>query len=116
MTEWHEFGRAITTIGVVWAIVFGIVRIVNGPVATALLRIFDLREDQPLGHGTADTLEASITSLESRLAVLERERVPNYRLPAPAGGFAAEPPGADPEHGHRPERGAHVSDPRPERT
>lgn len=115
MSEWHELGRGITTIGVVWAIVYGIVRIVNGPVAGVLLRIFDLREDQQLSDGASEALGASIARMESRLSLLERVSE-GSRMAVAARDFAAVRPGEEPEHGGRLGEGPYVSDPPGKRT
>lgn len=116
MTAWHELARGITTIGVVWAIVYGIVRIVNGPVTHALLRIFDLRDDQTVSLGPGESLQANLAQLESRVSLLERASDPTNLLAA-AGHAAAEMrAGARSAHANRVDHGsAYVSGVRGER-
>jgi hypothetical protein len=75
----HELSRAIVSVGVVWAIVHGIVRIVNGPVGRAVTRLITGEETAVDGE-SLEVLRGRVGELASRLEVAEkqiaRERTP----------------------------------------
>lgn len=79
MGDLHEVSRAIVSVGVVWAVVYGIVRIVNGPIGRAVARLIT-GEDSAVDGESLEALRGCVRELASRLEVAEhqiaRERTP----------------------------------------
>ena len=79
MGDMHELSRAIVSVGVVWAIVYGIVRIINGPIGRAVIRLI-AGEDGTSDAESLEALRGRVAELASRLEVAEqqigRERTP----------------------------------------
>ncbi len=74
MTDAHAIARSIVWVGVIWALVYGIVKIINGPGGRAIGRWFS-GDDDPGAAGDSerlDLLDASLRRLEARLHAVER--------------------------------------------
>lgn len=72
MGDVHALSGALVWVGVVWALVYGVVRIVNGPVGRAVARLAT-GEESGIEDESLDALRWRVAELTSRLDAAEKQ-------------------------------------------